>query len=115
MTSTVHRVELSTTDVATLDSMFGPHRPVVGARVPLDDDVVLEVVDTRIERGVVETSIFLDFALKVGSGVAVKVIGDLLSERLKGRKASVKINGATVQADDARAIEIALTDGKQVG
>jgi hypothetical protein len=113
MTSSgTHKIELLATDAVGLETLFGGRAPTVGSHLDLGDGVTLKVVDTRTQRGVIESSVLVNFALQVVSGVAVKVVGELLSERFKGQKGSLKVDGAVVPIDDPKAIGAALTSGR---
>jgi hypothetical protein len=77
-------------------NLFGAELPTEGTESSPDLGVTITVDHVEIEHGLVETAIIVDCVVKVVSGIAIKVIGDLLVDRLKNKKAKLTINDRQV-------------------
>jgi hypothetical protein len=109
------KVELQTSDPSVLVDLFGTELPALGAARSLGEDVTASIEDVQIHHGLMETSILVNFAVTVITGVTTKVIGDLLSDLLKRRKVKLAIDGKQVDSRNAAAIASAIKAPSDVG
>src|SRR6266850_1778494 len=98
-----YSIQLRTQDPSVVVDLFGSESPIPTYSSTLIDGVDATVTRVEIQRGLVESSILVDFLLKVASGITAKVVGDLLFERIRSRRAKLSVNGRKVTGSSRRA------------
>lgn len=109
-----YQIEFKTSDPSLLINLFGNELPDEGSEFSLDPDVTIKARQVEVQHGLVETSIIVNCVLKVIGGITIKVVGDLLVDRLKGRKAELSINNQKIEKLRSSEIVSALNGAKDV-
>ena len=85
-------INLKTSDPSVLVNLFGVELPTEGTENSLAHGVTIKAQHVEVQHGLVETSVIVSCVVQVIAGIATKVIGDLLVDLLKDRKAKLAIN-----------------------
>ena len=109
-----YNIELKTSDPALLVSVFGSELPEEGSQSSLDPNVSIQARQVSVQHGLVETSIIVNCLLQILGGVAVKVVGDLLVNKLKGKDAELTINGKKIKKITTIEVLTALEETEDV-
>ena len=108
---TSFRVEMQTTDPRVLVDFFDIEMPAPHTTATLDDGLTADIQDVRVNHGLVETAVIVNFVITVASGVATKVVSDLLLERLRGRNVRLRIDDKPIDTVTSATIKSAI-DGQ---
>lgn len=107
-----YNIVFKTSDPSILVNLFGKELPAEGAEISIDPDVTIKVQSVNVQHGLVDTSIIVNFVLQIISGITIKVIGDLLVDRFKDKKAELTINGKKIENMNSSEIISALNDDR---
>lgn len=93
-----HVVRLSTADPELLVDLFGSELPREADEANIGDGVRLRVSDAQVEHGLIETTIIVNCLVTIATGVATNVLGDLLTEAIKNKRAKISLDGRELTA-----------------
>jgi hypothetical protein len=101
-------IKIRTDSPTIIEELFGTTNPSPSNEIAIGDGASVLHKHHAIRRGLVESAIIVDVVIKVASGVAVKIISDWLSEKLKSKKAQVEIGGKVVSSNTSETISEAV-------
>jgi hypothetical protein len=101
---TEYEITFITDNPAAVEELTGNERSGQ-TEMTIAPGLTLRANDVRQQAGVDATTIIMDFTLKVGVGVASKVISDFLLDLIKRHKGRLKINGEPVDGSDPKSLE----------
>jgi hypothetical protein len=88
---------LQTQDPSLLLGLFGVELPAQGAEKPLAPSISIRTERVEVQHGLVESTILVNFVLQATSGIATKVIADLLVDHFRDKKAKLTINSKSIE------------------
>jgi hypothetical protein len=106
------KLKMQTEEPSLLVDVFGTEMPAKGTETSLAPGVSIRADHVEVQHGFVGTSIVINCILQAASGIATKVIADLLLDRFRERKAKLSINGKPVPNLTRPALESALDGAK---
>ena len=108
MTENTHSVRVTSQDPLVFGSEFPGGLPSANVEFCPGPGLTFSVVRVDIRHGVLDSSIVVDLVLKIAAGVATKVVGDLLVDYFKQRKATLTVNGKSVDLTQPESMGAAL-------
>ncbi len=101
-------LKLQTEEPSLLQEIFGVEMPTGGVESTLAPGILIRASRVEVEHGLIESSIIVTCILQAASGIATKVIADVLLDRIRARKAKLNINGKPVSNLTAPALASAV-------
>src|SRR5258707_15352917 len=108
-------VSLQTQDPSLLLNLFGTELPTDGTEMSMAPGVSIRVARVEVHHGLVESVVLVNFVLQAASGIATKVIADLLVDHFRNKKAKLTINDKAIENVATSDLVSAMTGVEDAG